>query len=102
MEHERIRFLNAQLKRQGKLWPVVGVVGLRQSGKTTMLRDQLQVKNYVTLDDDDDLTAAQAAPKVFIARHTLPLIIDEIQKAPKLFDAIKLKVDKKRVPGSFT
>ena len=101
MAHERARFLNAHLKRQGKLWPVVGVVGLRQCGKTTMLRDQLQISSYVTLDDDDDLTAAHAAPKVFIARHSLPLIIDEIQKAPKLFDAIKLLVDKKRIPGQF-
>jgi predicted AAA+ superfamily ATPase len=101
MAYERARFLNAHLKRQGKLWPVVGVVGLRQSGKTTMLRDQIQIENYVTLDDDDDLTAALAAPKIFIARHTLPLIIDEIQKAPKLFDTIKLMVDKKRVPGQF-
>jgi predicted AAA+ superfamily ATPase len=64
---------------------VVGVVGIRQSGKTTMLRDQLQISNYVTLDDDDDLTSAHAAPKVFIARHSLPLIIDEVQKAPKAF-----------------
>jgi predicted AAA+ superfamily ATPase len=89
------------LLRQAKLWPVVGLVGLRQSGKTTLLRDQLSIENFVTLDDDDNLVAALASPKIFLARQQSPTIIDEVQKAPKLFDAIKLSVDRQRRPGQF-
>ena len=71
------------LLRQAKLWPVVGLVGLRQSGKTTLLRDQLSIENFVTLDDDDNLVAAIASPKIFLARQQSPTIIDEDQKATK-------------------
>lgn len=101
MPHQRSRFLAEYIRIQGKLWPVVGLVGLRQSGKTTLLRDQLMIPNYATLDDDDELIAAQSSPKIFLARKEFPTVIDEIQKAPKLFDAIKLLVDRKRIPGQF-
>lgn len=45
--------------------------------------------------------AAEGNPKVFLSRFEEPLTIDEVQKAPKLFDAIKLLVDKDRRPHRF-
>lgn len=101
MPHDRRRFIVERLVKQGKLWPVVGLVGLRQSGKTTVMRKQLNIASYVSLDDDDALEASQAAPKVFMARQKLPVIIDEVQKSPKLFDTIKLAVDRQRIPGQY-
>lgn len=79
----------------------MGLVGLRQSGKTTLLRGQLSVPNSTTLDDVDELRAAQSSPKIDLARQQLSTVIDEVQKAPRLFDAIKLLVDCKRMPGPF-
>ncbi len=101
MPHSRARFISSVLKRQGKLWPVVGLVGLRQSGKTTIMREQLDLPNYVTFDDDDMLMQATNTPKIFLAQQSLPIVIDEVQKAPKLFNTIKLHVDKDRRPGRF-
>ncbi len=76
-------------------------MGLRQVGKSTLLRDLLKLSELVTMDDDESRTDAENAPKVFLAKYSRPLVIDEIQKVPKLFDALKSEVDRKRVPGTF-
>ena len=101
MAHLRLRLALPALKRLAKLWPVVGLVGMRQTGKSTIFRDLLKIANSVTLDDDDARTDASNSPKVFLAKYSRPLVIDEIQKEEKLFDALKSEVDKKRIPGSF-
>lgn len=88
-----------------KLWPVMALLGPRQVGKSTLLRDQMAARikaRYVTLDDKGVRTAAIKRPDGFIEEYcNAPLIIDEVQKAPDLFDAIKLAVDLKRLPGRF-
>ena len=72
MSHQRSRLLAEYITKLGKLWPVVGLFGLRQSGKTTLLRDQLTTPNYTTLDDDDDLIAAQPSPKKYFQPDSKP------------------------------
>lgn len=101
MAHSRARFLVNRVKKLASLWPAVGVIGPRQSGKSTLLRDQLGVPNHVTLDDEDVRAEAEASSKAFLGKYPRPLLIDEVQKVPKLFDAIKSEIDKKRVPGRF-
>jgi uncharacterized protein len=53
------------------------------------------------MDDFELREEAIRSPKSFLAKQESPIAIDEIQKAPELFDAIKLRVDESRVPGSF-
>lgn len=101
MSHLRNRLALKPLKRLAKLWPVVGVVGLRQVGKSTLFRDLLKIPESVTFDDDESKTDAENAPKVFLAKYSRPFLIDEVQKVPKIFDAIKSEVDRKRLPGTF-
>jgi len=62
---------------------------------------KLKKATYVTLDDAGALAAAVHDPRTFIARTAGTLIIDEVQKAPSLFPAIKLSVDRVRRPGRF-
>ena len=46
--------------------------------------------------------AAESAPNEFVTRTgSGPLLIDEVQKAPDLFSAMKMKVDKDRTPGQY-
>jgi len=80
---------------------VTGVLGLRQVGKTTLLRKFAGIENLVSLDDEEIRDEALHSAKNFLAKLTTPVVIDEVQKAPALFDAIKLKVDQKKIPGSF-
>jgi predicted AAA+ superfamily ATPase len=83
--------------------PVVLVNGARQTGKSTLVqawasRTQAQ---YLTLDDAATLHLASSDPTGFIRNLPRPVVIDEIQKAPELFPAIKLAVDRHRQPGQF-
>jgi len=82
--------------------PVVVVTGMRQTGKSTFLQNQPELahRRYVTLDDFAFRAEAKANPEELIAGDT-PLIIDEAQRCPELFIAIKRSVDRKRVPGKF-
>jgi predicted AAA+ superfamily ATPase len=101
MPHSRPRFAASLIRNAQTFWPVVGVVGPRQSGKTTLLRDQVTYQSFASLDDDDIRASANHSSKLFLAQYERPLVIDEITKAPNLFDGIKLVVDKKRIPNQF-
>ncbi|MGK5088685.1 AAA family ATPase [Bdellovibrionota bacterium FG-2] len=68
----RTRLALQPLQRLAKLWPVVGVVGLRQVGKSTLLRDLLKIPQFVTFDDDDVRKDADNSPKVFFAKYARP------------------------------
>ena len=90
--------------------PVVLLTGARQTGKSTLvegLAGNGYAPRYVTLDDLTVLAAARQDPAGFIAGLSegngvvVPVIIDEIQRAPDLFLPIKLSVDRKRTPGRF-
>lgn len=83
--------------------PVVLLNGARQTGKTTLAQELAAVPGfqYFTLDDAATLGLAAGDPSGFIRNLTGPVVIDEIQKAPELFPAIKLAVDKDRRPGRF-
>jgi len=83
--------------------PVVLLNGARQTGKTTLVQwlGREHPRRYVTLDDANTLAAARADPGGFIGRLDSPVVLDEVQRAPELFPAIKLAVDRNRQPGRF-
>ena len=83
--------------------PVVLLHGARQVGKTTLVRDLLGGggRRYITLDGSAALAAATGDPDGFIAGLEGPVAIDEVQRAPELFRAIKASVDRDRRPGRF-
>lgn len=82
--------------------PVVVITGLRQAGKTTFLRQNplLSERRYLSLDDLATLEAARSNPDALV-RSSEPLLIDEAQRVPELFLAIKRAVDEDRTPGRF-
>lgn len=81
--------------------PVVLVVGPRQSGKTTLVRELIAPDwPYVTLDDPTALEGALGDPTAFV-RGFDQAIIDEVQRGPELLRAIKVAVDRDRRPGRF-
>ena len=83
--------------------PVVLLNGARQTGKSTLalkLAKSIPAE-YVTLDDAATLSAATFDPVGFIRNLSNTTIIDEVQKAPSLFPAIKVAVDRDRRPGRF-
>lgn len=87
--------------------PVVLLNGARQTGKSTLVRTLAKsafpqdTASYVTLDDATAYAAAQATPDDFISNLDGPVVLDEVQRVPELFRAIKLSVDADRRPGRF-
>ncbi|HEX9031052.1 MAG TPA: ATP-binding protein [Streptosporangiaceae bacterium] len=81
---------------------VTVVTGPRQSGKTTLVQNQLRGGTMRSLDDQGILDAAVADPVGFLALGARPLVIDEVQRAGEpLVRAIKLAVDRDPSPGQF-
>lgn len=85
--------------------PVVLVNGARQSGKSTLVQGHLPLsgalRQYLTLDDAVVLNAARSDPAGFINGLQGTVTLDEVQRAPELFLAIKAAVDRQRQPGRF-
>ena len=84
--------------------PVVFVQGPRQSGKTTLaqsLRREGSDAEYLTFDDAAVLAAARSDPDGFVLALPERVILDEVQRVPELFRAIKRAVDMDRQPGRF-
>lgn len=84
--------------------PVVLLNGARQTGKSTLAQQVAATDHparYVTLDDATLLAAAQDDPAGFLGGLDKPVILDEVQRAPDLFMAIKADVDRHREPGRY-
>ncbi|MCC6579167.1 MAG: ATP-binding protein [Phycisphaeraceae bacterium] len=82
-------------------YPVVTVLGPRQSGKTTLVQAAFPDKPYRSLEDPDLRLLAQQDPRGFLADLPKGAILDEIQRAPDLLSYIQGLVDKPGVRGRF-
>jgi len=81
---------------------VVAVLGARQTGKSWLVqRFTAQDRPYLTLDDLGQLSQAEGDPVGFIASLPQKVVIDEIQRVPKLLLPIKVAVDQKPEKGRF-
>lgn len=73
---------------------VLLLTGPRQVGKTTLLKSLIEEeRSYVTLDNLQALTLANEDVEAFFSIYPLPLMIDEVQRAPNIFLKIKELVD---------
>lgn len=97
------RTLKAKLLELKKQFPVLAVLGPRQSGKTTLVRSLFPKYRYVNLESFEEQEFAQEDPKGFLERfrNEEGVILDEIQKAPKLLSYIQIEVDNNPHPGRF-
>jgi len=101
MAHFRGRYASVLIHRLQALWPIVGVVGPRQVGKTSLLEHHFTFGSEVSFDEASHVRDAKNDPTGFINRLETPVLLDEIQKVPELFDALKLRVHKRKGPGQF-
>lgn len=97
------RELERKFMQMDSFFKVVLVTGARQVGKTTMLRHLAEGTNrtYVTLDDLMARELAQTDPVLFFQTYKPPVLIDEVQHAPQLFERIKLMSDNTEETGQF-
>jgi uncharacterized protein len=97
--HLRKRYVSSSVEQSLKFSPVVGLLGQRQVGKTTLLESLSN--SYATFDRERDLLEAEQSPEFFLENRKAPFGVDESQLCPRLFPAIKEAVRLKKAPGQF-
>ncbi|MBS1987953.1 ATP-binding protein [Candidatus Dependentiae bacterium] len=84
-------------------FPVIAILGPRQSGKTTLAIETFKNHRYTSLEDLKTRELAQDDPEKFLRLYENEhgIIIDEFQNVPKILSYIQLEVDTKKRPGYF-
>ncbi len=95
------RTLSDKLISLSRKFPVVSIIGPRQSGKTTLTRMVFKDYDYSNLEEPEEREFALSDPKGFLKRFKEGVILDEIQRAPLLLSYIQGIVDKNSLPGRF-
>lgn len=95
------RMLTFELEEMAKSYPVVTVLGPRQSGKTTLVRYCFPQKPYISLEAIDIQELAKIDPRSFLEQYPEGAILDEIQRVPTLLSYIQLIVDEMPQKGLF-
>ncbi len=97
------RALERKFLHMNSFFKAVLVTGARQVGKTTMLKHLAEGQNrtYVSMDNAMTRMLAKSDPVLFFQTYRPPIIIDEIQKAPELFEQIKIICDESEEKGLF-
>ncbi len=99
MPHQRYRYAHELIKKALKYSPIIGIIGHRQVGKTTLAN--LFSNEFVSLDQKKQLLIAEDDPDGFIENRKIPFTIDECQFCPDLFPALKEQVRKHPRPGQY-
>lgn len=97
------RKITQRLKRLQSQFPVLGILGPRQSGKTTLARTLFSDHKYVNLEELDTRSFAEEDPRRFLKslEGGAGVILDEIQRVPGLLSYIQAHVDEWQKPGFF-
>lgn len=99
------RLLENQIKQISDTFPVLMLIGARQTGKTTLLdkiaRDEGKGRERISFDNPITRLAAKNDPAKFLQIHKPPILIDEIQYVPELLPYIKMIVDENKKMGDF-
>jgi len=95
------RIATETLQRLARGFPIIGITGPRQAGKTTLARHHFADKPYVSLENPDDLDFAQSDPRAFLSQFPKGAVLDEVQRCPSLFSWLQGLVDEAQIMGQF-
>ncbi|MBI4865623.1 MAG: ATP-binding protein [Candidatus Wallbacteria bacterium] len=98
------RRVEASLRASLRRFPIVGLIGSRQSGKTTLARALASGRRssvYLDLERPSDL-ARLADAELYLSELSNQLVVlDEVQRRPDLFPLLRSLVDAGKRPGRF-
>lgn len=95
------RHLSSHLLRYSKQYPIVALVGPRQSGKTTLSKALFPDHKYLSLENLDLRSFASSDPRGFLNDHGPNIILDEVQRVPELFSYLQEIVDTNQDPAQY-
>ncbi|WP_209329512.1 ATP-binding protein [Lunatimonas salinarum] len=97
------RYIQSLIEEYMEIFPAVGILGPRQVGKTTLVKNLSWGKNKVYLDLEKASSRAKLSDvELFLTNHrNSRVILDEIQLMPELFAELRSSIDEDRRPGRF-
>jgi len=95
------RSILKSINRELTKYPIIALTGPRQSGKTTLLKDELSDYTYISLENPDNREYAEKDTKGFLEEYDHKVILDEVQRVPKLFSYLQGIVDEKKIMGQY-
>ena len=95
------RILEKELRQSAKEYPVIAVLGPRQSGKTTLVQKTFPRKPYISLENLENREFALQDPAGFLKTHNAGAVIDEVQRVPHLLSYIQTEVDSNKKKGRY-
>ena len=96
-----IREITPELLQSAKDYPIVTIIGPRQSGKTTLAKMTFPDYTYCSLEDPDVRSFARDDPRSFLKKYQGNTLFDEIQRVPELLSYLQGMVDKDATKGRF-
>lgn len=93
---DKTRFVAEKINRLLELFPVVAVIGARQSGKSTLVKNLRPDWHYYDLERQDDYQLISSDPQGFFSRRPDCTIIDEAQQFPEIFGVLRSVIDQDR------
>lgn len=90
------RIFQEQLHRKLSIFPAVSILGARQAGKTTLVKEELNGWKYFDLQRPSDRAPFEADPESRLEQLDSNFILDEVQTLPELFPVLRSFIDKKR------
>jgi len=99
----KFRMMDERVRDSLAAFRIVSLTGARQVGKTTLVQRLCREtgRRYVSLEDPVARAAAAADPDAWLAANPPPLALDEVQRVPALFPALKRQVDRETAPGQY-
>ncbi|MCX6349972.1 MAG: ATP-binding protein [Candidatus Aureabacteria bacterium] len=79
-----------------KLFPCVALVGVRQCGKTTLLKELPSPWKCYDLEKGSDFGVISRDPGLFLRLNPGYVAFDEVQSLPELFPALRVAIDAER------
>jgi predicted AAA+ superfamily ATPase len=98
------RHISKLLYEYLSFFPVVGILGPRQCGKSTLVKELIKGKDdvlYLDLEKSSDRAKLENPEQFFYYNKTKQVCLDEIQRIPELFPVLRSDVDNNKRPGRF-
>jgi len=88
------RAIQPEVAQAARHFPALVITGPRRAGKTCLLRHVFPKARYVLLEDPDLQARARSDPRGFLDELRPPVLFDEIQNIPELFDYVRTRIDR--------